>query len=545
MSARATFPALLSAVQEAEQDFEWYPTTVRMMSAVATRIPTNTASIMDIGAGDGRVLIALAKRCEVTPTLYAIEKSTVLTQAQPEHVIPVGTEFFEQNLACLPVDVIFCNPPYSDFATWASLVIEMGYARLAFLVLPRRWKASEAIAASIAKRGATVRVIHEDDFQSGADRSARAVIDIIEVRYPTKKEGWSDDVADPFDAWFDQNISTFDQEATDKASDEATSRDLVRLRQLDSIPALVAAHDEEFARMEANYRAVFQLDYALLKELGVSKAGVRDGIKTKMAGLKTKYWTLLFDHLDSITSRLSTATKKTFVEKLSGRAVIAFTPRNVYAIVIWAIKNANQYFDEQTVQFYREISTFDGVQNYASNARTWTKDDWRYVASGYDREAARPSRYALDYRIVVVRYSAIYKDGTWGREYEHTGNLHRRCHELIADCIAVLGNLDFRATGQGSLSRHWSSGVWQDWHHGDTGNVLFQVKAYMNGNLHFRFRPDAIKALNVEAGRLLGWLRSAAEVETELGYTPDEAQRFYLSTLRLAPSGVALLGGAA
>jgi hypothetical protein len=49
-----------------------------------------------------------------------------------------------------------------------------------------------------------------------------------------------------------------------------------------------------------------------------------------------------------------------------------------------------------------------------------------------------------------------------------------------------------------------------DWHHGDSGDVLFQAKAYMNGNMHFRFLPDAIKALNVEAGRLLGWLRSAA-----------------------------------
>lgn len=540
-----TFPVLLSAVQEAEQDFEWYPTTARMMSAVAARMPTNTASIMDIGAGDGRVLLTLAKRCDATPTLFAIEKSTVLIQAMPENVIPVGTEFFEQNLACLPVDVIFCNPPYSDFATWASLVIEMGYAKRAFLVLPRRWKASAPIAASIAKRGATVRVIHTDDFQSDADRTARAVIDIVEVAFPKKDNSWRDDVADPFDAWFDQNISTFDEEAPNNEGDEATRRDLARLRQLDSIPALVAAHDEEFARLEANYRAVFKLDYAILKELGVSKDNVREGVKTKMAGLKAKYWTLLFDHLDSITSRLSTATKASFVATLSGRATIAFTPRNVYAIVVWAIKNANRYFNEQSVQFYRAISTFDGVKNYASNGRTWGQDAWRYAASDYNPETARPSHYALDYRIVVVRYQAICKGDAFGGRYEYPGDLHRRCHELVADCVAVLGNLGFRATGQSSLNRQWASGVWQDWHHGDSADVLFQVKAYMNGNLHFRFLPDAIKALNVEAGRLLGWLRSAAEVEVELGYTQDEAHRFYLSTQRLAQSGVALLGGVA
>lgn len=537
------FPALLSAVQDAGQDFEWYPTTDRMIAAVAARIPTDTSSIMDIGAGDGRVLVALSKKCDRTPELFAIEKSPILIQAQPEGVIPVGTEFFEQNLACLPVDIIFCNPPYSDFEAWASLIVEMGYAKRAFLVLPRRWKESVTLAASIKKRGVTTRVIHSDDFKSGADRTARAVVDIVEVSFPKKANSYRDEAADPFDAWFDENISAFDEEVTDRQSEEAASRELVRLRQLDNIPALVAAHDEELARLESNYRAVFSLDYAILKELGVSKDGVRDGIKTKMAGLKTKYWKLLFDHLESITARLSTATKAAFVEKLSGRATIAFTAKNVYAIVVWAIKNANQYFDEQTVALYRAISTFDGVKNYASNRRTWERDAWRYASSDYDRGHPKPSHYALDYRIVVERYQAIYRPEKFGG-YEYPGNLHRRCHELIADCIAVLGNLGFRASGVSSLNRAWYSGDWHNWYHGDSDDVLFQVKAYMNGNVHFRFMPDAIKALNVEAGRLLGWLRTPADVETELGYTADEAKQFFHSTARLGTSGIALLGAA-
>ena len=539
------FPALLAAVQGADQDFEWYPTTGRMIGAVAAEMPADTTSIMDIGAGDGRVLLSLAKRCEREPSLYAIEKSTVLIQAQPENVIPVGTEFFEQNLACLPVDVIFSNPPYSDFAAWASLIIEMGYAKRAFLVLPRRWKESATIAASIAKRRATVRVIHTDDFHSDTDRRSRAVVDVVEVSFPQKRDGWRGDVEDPFDAWFDQNISTFDQEVPNTHNEESERRELARLRQLNSIPELVAAHDEEIARLEANYRAVFSLDYAILKELGVSKDGVRDGIKTKMATLKAKYWSLLFDHIESITSRLSTATKKVFLEKLGARSSIAFTPSNVYAVVIWAIKNANQYFDEQTVRLYREISTFDGVKNYASNTRTWERDGWRYLTQDYgDSGRERPSHYALDYRIVVVRYQAICKHDAFGR-YDFPGDLHRSCHELIADCIAVVGNLGFRATGISSFLRQWHSGEWQDWYLGDSGDVLFQVKAHMNGNVHFRFMPDAIKALNVEAGRLLGWLRGAADVETELGYSAEEARRFYLSTKRLDVSGVALLAGAA
>ena len=68
------FGAMLATVQSAGEDFEWYPTTDPMIQAVARHIPTRTNSIMDIGAGDGRVLLQLAKRCEHAPELYAIEK---------------------------------------------------------------------------------------------------------------------------------------------------------------------------------------------------------------------------------------------------------------------------------------------------------------------------------------------------------------------------------------------------------------------------------------------------------------------------------------
>jgi tRNA1(Val) A37 N6-methylase TrmN6 len=135
-----SFGALLHSVQASGEDFEWYPTTDRMIEVVFRWLDKTADSIMDIGAGDGRVLAKLSARFEAPPALYAIEKSTVLIQAQPENVIPVGTDVFEQNLACLPVDYIFCNPPYSEFETWACMVIESGHARKAFLVLPQRWK---------------------------------------------------------------------------------------------------------------------------------------------------------------------------------------------------------------------------------------------------------------------------------------------------------------------------------------------------------------------------------------------------------------------
>jgi len=546
MTERSTFAALLDVVQAADQDFEWYPTTSRMLAAIASHLPCDTKSIMDIGAGDGRVLIALSKKCP-NAQLYAIEKSSVLIQAQPEYVIPVGTDLFEQNLACLPVEVLVSNPPYSEYELWASVIIESGHAKKAFLVIPQRWKGNGEIATALKKRGATARVIHSDDFRD-AVRQARAVIDIVEISYPMQSEGggWrSREVKDPFDIWFDGHITTFDEEKNDDAQTEyeRAQQALANIRHLNTIGEMVDAYNDEYARMEENYKAIFRLDHALLKELGVKKDALRDGIKTKMAGLKSKYWTLLFERLDAITERLSTATKAKFLEKLTGRVALAFTVNNAYAVVLWAIKNANKYFDEQTIQLYRDLSTHDGVENYKSNLRTWVKSDWRY--RHHDDEDARPTHYALDYRIVVEGYRAIGTGESF--QYDYPGNLSKKCHDQIADIIAVLYNLGFRVRGQRSTDRQWYSGGWQNWylvHDGIEERILFQVKAYKNGNFHLRFLPDAIKALNVEAGRLLGWLHSADEVVTELGYTAADARRFFFCTQTIAPSNVRLLSAA-
>lgn len=324
---------------------------------------------------------------------------------------------------------------------------------------------------------------------------------------------------------------------------------------LKSITELVEAFNEDYARMEDNYRAIFKLDYALLKELGVSKDAVREGIKKRMAGLKTLYWGLLFDRLDVITSRLTTATKKRFLERLTGRTAVAFTCDNAHAIVMWAIRHANLYFEQQLIDLFKALATFEGVHNYKSNQRTWQKSGWRYNA----KEDSH-SHYALDYRIVICRHSAINATNESWNRYEYPGDLHSGCHELLDDVIAVMGNLGFTIEAHAahagdqtrwktcagcyprSRVRQWYSGSWQNFHLTD-GRILFQAKAFKNGNIHFRFLPDAIKVLNIEAGRMLGWLHEPADVEREMGVPLEEARVLFGSNRQLGASSVLLLTG--
>lgn len=520
---------LVQQLKEAGQDREFYPTTDSMIRIVWQHIPADAQSLMDIGAGDGRVLAKLAERCTYAK-LYGIELSSILVQAQPGNIIPVGTQLFEQNLSCLPVDYIFCNPIYSQYEEWACKIIDEGYAKRAYLVIPQRWKGSNLIGESLKKRKATARVVHSDDFLD-AERKARAVVDIVEITFPRGEYGQG--VKDPFDIWFDLNIDTFDRAKEPK--DEEVDKYLARKYSNSSIDEIVAGYRAEYELLESNYRAIFKLDYAILRELGVDKDNVRDGLKMKMGGLKTKYWEVLFDRLDAITSRLSTASKKTLLEKLTNNTSVEFTTSNAYAVVIWAIKNANQYFDDQLIALFMELSCFENVLNYKSNVRAWVKDGWRYG----NREKQN-THYSLDYRIVVSRYGAISKD-RYSR-WEYPGNLSRNCHELIADAVAVMGNLGFSTYSTSSLNREWTGGKWENFYDTNSDNILFQVKAYLNGNLHFRFMPEAIKALNIEAGRLLKWVRTVDEVVTEMGYTHAEAKKYFNHNIQITSSNVPLLG---
>ncbi len=62
---------LLQETIASNQDFEWYPTTREIISAVANHVNEtahhrvfHSRSILDVGAGDGRVLMALAEALE-------------------------------------------------------------------------------------------------------------------------------------------------------------------------------------------------------------------------------------------------------------------------------------------------------------------------------------------------------------------------------------------------------------------------------------------------------------------------------------------------
>jgi predicted RNA methylase len=122
--------SLLAEMQDTQQDFEWYPTTNEIIAAFALHVLSEGrySSILDVGAGNGKVLktvadIARAQGKSSYLDLFAIEKSRPLLDTLDAEIGIIGTDFWEQTLVDKKVDVIFSNPPYSEFAQWSEKVI--------------------------------------------------------------------------------------------------------------------------------------------------------------------------------------------------------------------------------------------------------------------------------------------------------------------------------------------------------------------------------------------------------------------------------------
>jgi hypothetical protein len=504
-------------LKDAGEDFEWYPTTDAIINKVANRIMQSmyrggrSCSILDIGAGDGRVLVKIkqkleADRCDCEA--FAIEKSSVHLKEMPKEIVVIGTDFLEQSLLDKDVGYIFCNPPYSEYEEWTRKVLRESKAEDIYMVIPTRWRDSDDLNRSIKSRGYEVESLGEFDFEN-ADRRARAKVEV--VRFNRDISSYKD----PFDTILEEmlpDLNVFDRdEHLEEAIDAGAN---VREAGGSMIESLVAAYDAEVTKLIENYGGVLKLDINILKELGVTKASVLQGIRQKITGLKTKYWEALFHNFAPITQRLATKQRKAFLESLHGKAIIDFTEGNVLSMLIWITKWANDHFDTQLIELFKAMAEDCNVARYKSNQRVWTKG-WRYM-----RGEEMPTHWKLEYRIVMSRGGINTSQWEWERK-QHNG-LCPSSFEMLQDIVTVANNLGF-ACDDSPKDYQWESNK-QVHLKLEDGSTLAAVRAFKNGNMHIHFNQKFILAVNVEAGRLLGWLNSPAEAVDELQVTGKDAE---------------------
>jgi len=496
------------------EDFEFYPTTNEIINVVAARIAAidyrfkQELSILDIGAGDGRVLESFAEQIDKRVQLFAIEKAHVHLAAMPKRISIVGTDFNEQSLVGKNVDVTFCNPPYSEYEHWASRIIRESSSSSVFLVIPKRWRNSDMINNAIEAREATVSSLGEFDFLD-ADRAARAKVEILLVNI---------DRSNAFYMAIEEmlpELKAFDS-LDEMDPDEIPAGEVVEGGSV--IKTLVRCYDEELDEMYSSYRSIVKIKVKLLKELGVTKDSILEGLRLKINGLKSKYWSALFNHLNDVTKRLATKQRKQFLESLKGKGDVDFTESNALAMLIWISKHASSHFDQQLIDLFKRVSQRASVIGYKSNERVFSNGDWRYLR---DDE----THYKVDFRIILESMGGI-NDSMY--KYNSSKGLCNTSHEFLDDFVTVANNLGFECNDR-SINYEWKSNKKVVLNLVD-GSVLMEVRAFKNGNLHLKISKDVMLAINVQAGKLLGWLRSADEAADELGAKPEDVERLFLGS---------------
>ena len=306
---------LLQEVKENNQDFEWYPTSIEILKQVNKSIKKDIDdysnecgfSILDIGAGNGKVFEVLENLSVKGKDKYtrkrdiekfAIEKSQILMNYYSSDITVVGTDFLSQTLLDKKVDIIFCNPPYSDYENWTKKILSESNCKYIYLVIPSRWQENKKITSLINKRNFKQEIIFSYDFINSEDRKARAKVDVVKLSLDKY------DKNDPFDIWFDDNFK-IEIEDNDKSSYEVSADKQETLHnqltsKINLIENLEELYTEDFTKLLNNYKSLEKMDGGLLKELNVDLESLKIGLKEKIKGLKYLYWQEFFDNFFEI-----------------------------------------------------------------------------------------------------------------------------------------------------------------------------------------------------------------------------------------------------
>ncbi|MCO4320004.1 class I SAM-dependent methyltransferase [Aliidiomarina quisquiliarum] len=546
----------ITTLKASNEDFEWYPTTQEMIAIIKADMETDNLgsrpSVIDVGAGDGRVLAALTDGDK-----YAIEKSKPLLSAIRHNVSVIGTDFLQQTLIDKSAEILFCNPPYKEFTTWCEKIIrEANVSASIYLVIPQRWKESVSIKNALDARNVDATVIFEGDFLQG-DRAARAKVHIVKIDMDPSRHyagrTWREITQKPkserpriakkaFDVWFDEHfkISATKDKVSEWARKEAEegnlkskikSSEIIQHKGL--IEGLVEFYNRDLSKLMGTYQALSDLDSNLLSELDVNVDGVKSALRQRIKGLKQLYWSELFERLTSVTERLTSDSRKSLVDKLFAQTSIDFSVDNAHALALWVVKNANLYLEDQLVLTFQRMINAANVINYVSNQKTFSDEDWFY-----GRKPKDLSHFKLDHRVVLSGIGALKTNWFDGR----IEGLATNAENFLNDLMTIASNIGFATEGMPRANNFvWDSGVknaflFRDLNTGKT-NTLFEVKAFKNGNLHIKFNQGFICGLNCEFGRLKGWLKTREQAADELNIDIEDTAQFGVN-LQLAVNDI-------
>lgn len=525
----------VKALKGQQEDFEWYPTTPEIIAAIKKDIRAiakkagrysreavymdssyndgeheeivKIGSVLDIGAGDGRLFSALedqkAHRFCIKEKVGIEKAATHVETLLDRDVFVIGRDFFNVSLIDKQFSIIFTNPPYSIFETWIEKVLTEGNAEYYYFVLPQRWKNNARLGDRMKEKGA-VETLGQFEFLD-ADRQARGVVDLIRIE--SKREQGA--LVDSFIKWVDENIGKFEtiKEKGDEDEEETTAAYVAEYNS-DRIYQLVENYRGDMQNLTDLYKALGKVDFSLLRQMGINKSGVTQKLKNDIQTLKNQYWRTAFSYLTPLSEKLTFKTRGALLSNIDTFKALDFSEDNIYTVILWALKNFNIHTADQLLEVYDTMTQFEGVTAYKSNTH-WVNGKWRY-----GKREELPEKYKLDYR-VVARLDI--------REYNLSWAI-KRANTLIHDISTVVRSLGYDADDSNiDFERDGRSRTVCD----KDGMVLLAYRCFQNGNVHIKFNQELMLKMNIEVGKLRGWLNSAEDVQEEFDLDMIEAVSYF------------------
>lgn len=539
---------LVLELKAKNEDYELYPSTKEMLWPIYQTMG-NGSKVLDIGCGtcnfkkyadeyyefkieqyykdierfhNNQIDRYPDKPCKTISKYYVIEKSKTLIDKLDKDTIVLGTDFNQTLLLDKKVDIYFCNPPYSEYIEWTTRILAEGNFKEAYFIIPQRWKENKEINLIIDKYNMMFNVLGSFDFLE-AERPARAKVDVVRFKKKTTRYEWrelNDFNEIEFDNWFDETFKMRDSSKENKYESEIEKEEKENIKtQLIGSKSkgdlLVNLYNSEQMKLFEQFKAICSLDTDTLLTIGIKKDAIKEAIKQKIISLKTRYWKIVFDEFEEITDRLTSETRRDMFEKFKELQTVDFTLENIYPLILWVIKNANEYYDEQLISFFKKLSSPDNVKPYKSNQNVFERDKWRH---NQFKNKEKVSHYTLDYRIIMA---SPFRQDYYGR----FDGFDYGCSEALKDIFTIANNLGF-SIGRYDTPSNFGEKCLVYYERSD--KIFMEYRPYKNGNMHVKFDLEFAKALNVEASRLLGWIRNKSDIEKEFpNELAKEADKYF------------------
>ena len=497
------FKNLLSELKDNNEDFELYPTTPEMIYCIDRCIRNNNVNVLDIGAGTCN----FKKYSNKVKEYQAIEKSDILVENFPEDVIVVGRDFWNTNLIDKESDVIFCNPPYSEYIEWTCKIIKTGNAKNIFLVIPDRWKENKQILNCLDKDIFIYEVIGSFDFLN-AERQARAKVDVLHIKNIS--------ILTAFDRFFKEEFNIEENDYNYNEKQEKIERINEVISKGDLVKNLCELYNKGLNELSEEFNSLKQIKNSTLKTIGVKGDEVKKALWLKLQGLKILYWEELFNNLNSINTRLTKKSREELFNNFSSIKTIDFNESNIYTVLIWLCKNINIYLDKQLKEVYFDLTTIENISNYKSNQKAWDTDNWKF-----SQEKKNMSCYKLENRIILDSYRA-FETNPFSKFRNQL--IFEDITKKINDIIVIANNLGFIIKALYEVEEQFGTTHCVYMQNGD---LFCEYKIYKKGTVHLKLNSNFMKAFNIAISQLMGWVRNKQEASEELDINIKEVGQYF------------------